>query len=204
MQGKGGKDEGEMREGCRGEVGRMQGRCGKDEGEMREGCRGDAGRMKGRRGKDAGEMREGCRGDAGRMKGRCGKDAGETREGCRGDAGRMQGKGRKVDSEHAGTWDSAAVLALGHMASSKKILTNSKALKITACAAGANYGQSIKRQNTPDATCEDPGAIAGSSACPLHSTPAKGWAGHLSFPPTRPLDTPLPSPHIRNKVTPRE
>lgn len=62
-------------------------------------------------------------------------------------AGRMKGKCRKVDSGHAGTWDSAALLALGHMSSSKKILINSKALKITACAVGANYGQSIKRQN---------------------------------------------------------
>ena len=104
------------------------------------------------------------------------------REGWRGDAGRMEGRCGKVDSGHAGTWDSAAVLALGHVSSSKKMLINSKALKITACAVGANYVQSIKRQNTPVATCEDTGAIAGSSACPLKYTPAKGWAGHLSFP----------------------
>lgn len=55
----------------------------------------------------------------------------------------MKGKCRKVDLGHAGTWDSA----LGYMSSSKKILINSKELKRTACAVGANYGQSIKRQN---------------------------------------------------------
>lgn len=41
-------------------------------------------------------------------------------------AGRMKGKCRKVDSRHAGTWDSAAEWT--DVSSSKKILINSKAL----------------------------------------------------------------------------
>ena len=73
----------------------------------------------------------------------------------------------------------------------------------------ANSGQKIERdqktqlllfksseQNTGSA------AKAGYCACPLHTPPPKGWAKPLSHPPARPLDTPLPSPHIRNKLAP--
>ena len=38
--------------------------------------------------------------------------------------------------------------------------------------------------------------------CPLHTTPAKGWANHLSHPCAQSLDLPLPSPHIKNQLTP--
>ena len=39
--------------------------------------------------------------------------------------------------------------------------------------------------------------------CPLHSTPPKGWANHLSHPSDSTHGHTLPSPHIRNQLTPR-
>ena len=46
------------------------------------------------------------------------------------------------------------------------------------------------------------GAKAGYCACLLHSTPPKRWVDHLSHPSSRPLNTSLPSPYIRNQLSP--
>ena len=39
------------------------------------------------------------------------------------------------------------------------------------------------------------------TACPLNIPPTKQWVNHLSHPSTGLLDTPLPSPNIRNQLT---
>ena len=46
------------------------------------------------------------------------------------------------------------------------------------------------------------GAKAGHCSCPLHTTPPKGWADHLSHGSSRPLDPPPYSPHVRSRLTP--
>jgi len=53
-----------------------------------------------------------------------------------------------------------------------------------------------RRPKNPTATFEEPGAKAGYCPCPLHTTPLKGWAKHLSHPssPT-PGHTPTLTPH---------
>ena len=61
-------------------------------------------------------------------------------------------------------------------------------LKITACIPswGKFWTKDTKRPENPTATFEEPGAKAGTKAgycaCPLHTTPPKGWANHLSHP----------------------
>ena len=46
--------------------------------------------------------------------------------------------------------------------------------------------QKSPRPQNPATTYEEPGAKIGYCACPLHSTPPKGWANQLSHPPTWP------------------
>ena len=71
------------------------------------------------------------------------------------------------------------------------------------CAFGANSGQGTKRPKSPTATSEELGAKTGcrehkqgTVPAPLHSTPPKGWAKHLSphlwpDPWTRPYPHPI-------------
>ena len=59
-----------------------------------------------------------------------------------------------------------------------------------------------RRPKNPTATFEEPGAKAGYCPCPLHITPLKGWAKHLSHPssPT-PGHTPTLTPHKEQACT---
>ena len=91
-----------------------------------------------------------------------------------------------------------------HLSSSNKIQGNCKGLKITVCMRswGKFWTKDTKQPKNPTATSEEPGAKAGYCPCPLHTAPPKGWAKHLSHPSCRPLDTLLPSPHVRNHPAP--
>ena len=92
----------------------------------------------------------------------------------------------------AGTWDPLLgpctlccnTCTWTYLSSSNKIQRNCTGLKITsACSVGANSGpKDTKRPKNPTATFEEPGAKAGYCTCPLHTTPPKGWAKHLSRP----------------------
>ena len=77
---------------------------------------------------------------------------------------------------HACTWT--------NLSSSNKIQRNCMGLKITACMCtwGKFWTKDTKRPKNPTATFEEPGAKAGYCACPLHTTPPKGWAKHLCRP----------------------
>ena len=66
---------------------------------------------------------------------------------------------------------------------------------------GKFWTKGTKRPN-PTATSEEPGAKAGYYTCPLHSTPPDAGQNTKAIPPVRPMDTPLPSPHIRNQLAP--
>ena len=70
-----------------------------------------------------------------------------------------------------------------------------KGLKITACMSswGKLWTIRYKKTKNPAATSEGPGAKAGYCACPLPSTPPKGWADHLSHPSS---PTPGPAPTL--------
>ena len=46
-----------------------------------------------------------------------------------------------------------------------------------------------KKKKNLTTTFEESGAKAGYCACPLHTTPPKGWENHRSYPPAIPLDT---------------
>ena len=111
----------------------------------------------------------------------------------------------------AGTWDPLLqccnACTWTHLSSSNKIQRNW--LKITACIWGKFWTQKIQRDqkaHLPLLKSLEPKQGVGNKStvlsCPLHTTPPEGWAGHLSHPLARPLDTPLPSPHIRNKLAP--
>ena len=69
-----------------------------------------------------------------------------------------------------------------NISSSKKIQRNCKGLKITVCihSWGKLWTRRYKKTKTPTAISEELGAKAGYWACPLHSTPPRGWADHLS------------------------
>lgn len=57
------------------------------------------------------------------------------------------------------------------------------------------------QNKVPSAASEESGDVRSKSrAGPLHMTPPKGWADHLSHPSAQPLDTPLP--HVRKQPTP--
>ena len=129
----------------------------------------------------------------------------------------------------AGTWDLgpfAAVLGPGtlccsactwtNISLSNKIQRNYKGLIITACMCswGKFWTTRYKKTKNPTATSGDLGAKAGYCACPLHSTPPKGWVNHLSHPssPTpghastltpykEPAHIPLVSEQARKTVT---
>ena len=96
-----------------------------------------------------------------------------------------------------------------HLSSSNKIQRNYMGLKITACKLQLGQILDKRYKETKKPNCHfwrvwsksrGLGAKAGYCTCPLHTTPPKRWAKHLSHPSGRPLDTPLPSPHIRNKL----
>ena len=48
------------------------------------------------------------------------------------------------------------------------------------------------------------GTKAGYSTCHLHSTPTRGGQTTQATPLARPIDTPLPSPHKRNQLSPAQ
>ena len=90
---------------------------------------------------------------------------------------------------------------------SNEIQRHSKGLKISAYLCSwsklwaRRYKQNKTKQKTPNptASCEEPGAKAGcwkqkprDWACPLHTTPPKGWADHLSYP-SDPAPAPVPT-----------
>ena len=82
-----------------------------------------------------------------------------------------------------------------NVSSSNKIQRNYKGLKITVCMCswGRLWTKRYKETKSTTATSEEPGAKAGSYACPLHTTPPKGWADHLSHPSSL---TPGPTPTL--------
>ena len=62
---------------------------------------------------------------------------------------------------------------------------------------------SSKRPKNSTATFEEPGAKAGYCACPLHTTPPKGRAEHLSHPPgLTPGHTPTLTPYKKEACPP--
>ena len=67
---------------------------------------------------------------------------------------------------------------------------------------GKFWIKDAKRPKHPTDTPKEPEAKAGSWACPLHTTPAKPGQNTSAIPPAWPLDTPLPSPYIRNQLAP--
>ena len=92
----------------------------------------------------------------------------------------------------AGTWTDSSL--------SHKIQRNYKGLKITECMCSWGKLRTTRYEKTkkPTATSEDPGAKAGWAkarycARPLHTTPPKGWANHLSCPSN---STPAPAPTL--------
>ena len=78
-------------------------------------------------------------------------------------------------------------------------------LKIMTCTPswGKFWTKDTKRPKNPTATFEDPRAKAGYCTCPLHTTPPKRWANHLSHPsgPT-PGHTPALTPYNRGPQPP--
>ena len=82
-----------------------------------------------------------------------------------------------------------------HVSSGNRIQRSYKGLKITACMRSwGKFWTRYKKTKNPTAASEEPGAKAGYSACPLHSTPPKGWADHLR-PPSSPSLWTRPYPH---------
>ena len=84
-----------------------------------------------------------------------------------------------------------------NVSSSNKIQRNYKGLKITVCMHSWDklWKTRYKKTKNPTATSEVWGAKAGYCACILHTAPPRGWAEHLSHPPSRPLDlTPFKGP----------
>ena len=78
-------------------------------------------------------------------------------------------------------------------------------LKITACMCSWNkfWTKDIKRRKNPTATFEEPRAKAGYCPCPLHTTPTKGWANHLSHPSRwTPGHTPTLTPYNEQATPP--
>ena len=90
-----------------------------------------------------------------------------------------------------------------NVSSSNIIQRNYTGLKITACMGSWDkLGTTrYKKTKNPTATSEEPRAKAKYCAWALHTAPPRGWADHLTTPPARPLDPPLPSPHIRNQLS---
>ena len=111
----------------------------------------------------------------------------------------------------AGTWapllSRCNACTWTHLSSSNK--TQRNCARPSACAAGADSGQKIQESKKPichfwrawSEKAEGQEQKQGAAQAPLHAIPLKGWADHLSSPPARPLDAPLPSAHIRNKLT---
>lgn len=85
-----------------------------------------------------------------------------------------------------GTWDLGSFVA--GLASrpdrclfQQKIPTNYMGLKTAVCMCiwGKLWTRVYKKTKSPVATSEEPGAKTGYCACPLHTTPPKGWANPL-------------------------
>ena len=70
-----------------------------------------------------------------------------------------------------------------------------------ACTVEANHSKkNTKEQKSQLLLLKSWEQKAGYHALPLYTTSPKGWTNQLSHP-SIPLDTPLLSPHIRNKLT---
>ena len=76
---------------------------------------------------------------------------------------------------------------------SNKIQRHYKGLKITVCMSswGKLWTRYKKKKKNLATISQNPGTKPGYCMCPLHITPPKGWANHLSCPSGLPLD---PSP----------
>ena len=75
--------------------------------------------------------------------------------------------------------------------SSNKIQRHYKGLKMTACMSswGKLWTRRYKKTKNWTTTSQKPGTKPGYCTCPLHITPPKGWANHLSCPSGLPLDS---------------
>ena len=114
-----------------------------------------------------------------------------------------------------GTWDPLLqccnACTWTNVSSSNKIQRNYKELKITACMPtqlGQIMDNEIQRdQKNPTASSEEPGAKAGRQEQKKGTVHSPSTQHHLRGGQTtvwaQPLDTPLPSPHIRNQLGPR-
>ena len=126
----------------------------------------------------------------------------------------------------AGTWDPLLQCCNAcpwtHLSSSNKIQRNCMGLKITVCMLGQHcmlgqlcacwgkfWTKDKKRPKNPTAPFEEPGAKAGgqeqkqgTAHAPCTKHHLRGEKNTQATPPARPRDTPLPSPHIRNKLAP--
>ena len=102
---------------------------------------------------------------------------------------------RVMKLSQAGTWDPLLqrynACTWTNFSSGNKIQRNYKKPKITVCMSswGKLWTKGQKDQKRPIPTFEEPGAKnrvlgakAGHCSYPLHTTPPKGWAGHLSHP----------------------
>ena len=105
-----------------------------------------------------------------------------------------------------------------HLSSSNRIQINCMGLKINSCMCSWDkfWTEDTKRPKNPIATFEEPGANAGGSGaragyytCPLHTTPPKRWAKHLSHP-SGPISGHTPTltpykgqarPHLRERAS---
>ena len=93
-----------------------------------------------------------------------------------------------------GTWDSllqcCSACTWTHLSSSNKIQRNQMGLKITACicSQGKFWTKDTKTKKIQLPLLKSPeqkqgvGSKSRYCACPQHTTPAKGWANHLSHP----------------------
>ena len=106
----------------------------------------------------------------------------------------------------AGTWDPflqcCNACTWTNLSSSNKIQGNYMGLKITACICSRHkfWTKDTKRPKNPTASFEEPGAKARYWECPRTQ---HYQSGQNTGPPLQPEPhTPLPSSHLRNKLTP--
>ena len=101
-----------------------------------------------------------------------------------------------IQWRHTGIWDlgsgiiycSACIWT--NLFSSNKIQRHYKGLKITVCM--SSWGKlwtRYKKTENLTTTSQKPETKPGYCTCPLHITPPKGWANHLSCPSGLPLDS---------------
>ena len=88
-----------------------------------------------------------------------------------------------------------------HLSSSDKIQRNCMGLKITAC---MQLGQILDKrdQKTQLPLLKSPEHKQGTAHAPCTHRHLRGGQTTRATPPAQPLDTPLPSPHIRNQLPP--